>query len=304
MFGYKRIYYYTNTLYISYMSEKILQVSSPTLDTGLPNIDQTISDTIISGEPTYISENTVPVILPTDTPENIKKEMILQSIYINSIFYITCLICLWGLTKYTNSSFVSTVFTFGFVSWLGYTSHVISHVMDQFGINEWVHNKLHSLLNPRNTTESTVMTRLLKLAKYGMDGYEFHDKIHHDTTINKQPINILLEFSFNFWFQAGIALALKYFLNMLDNSTIIIWGLLYATVHNINYVLYPSSIHINHHVDKFTNYGIDIWDIIFDTKFKGDKIEDINHYSINLILCTLLVCWGLSSTSKYYLFGN
>jgi len=65
---------------------------------------------------------------------------------------------------------------------------------------------------------------------------------------------------------------------------------MYATIHNINYVVSPSATHILHHVDKTTNYGIDIWDIVFGTKYDGDysidKLENINHYAINTAFIT------------------
>ena len=72
---------------------------------------------------------------------------------------------------------------------------------------------------------------------------------------------------------------------------IVLWGILYTTVHNINYNIVPSSVHIKHHLDKNTNYGIDIWDIIFQTKYNNDPtdIENINHYTINLFICTACV---------------
>ena len=48
---------------------------------------------------------------------------------------------------------------------------------------------------------------------------------------------------------------------------------------------------MKHHLDKTSNYGIDIWDILFGTKYNDDpnEIESINHYSINLIILTAFV---------------
>ena len=40
--------------------------------------------------------------------------------------------------------------------------------------------------------------------------------------------------------------------------------------------------HSDHHKDKHSNLGMDIWDIIFGTKYNWDDIEDVNHYAVIL----------------------
>ena len=223
-----------------------------------------------------------PTISPKDTKGYLST--ILESIRINYIFYITCVLCLWWLCRHTRSSMFSAFYTFIFISLFGYVAHAISHFAEHFKITDMLDTHFNNVLtSPKNWFQSII-------SKY-LWFNDFHDKIHHDTTINKQPINIMWEFIGNFWMQAGILLLTKYLLFYTDNSTIVLWGISYATVHNINYVISPSKIHMNHHVNKFTNYGIDIWDIVFNTKMPGDSIEDINHYSINFIICSLIIGW-------------
>lgn len=214
------------------------------------------------------------------------KNPILESIKRNYIFYIVCIGCMIFLTTYTKSSIFKTLFSFIVISFIGYMAHIISHLCEHYNILQSIDTKLNNMLSSPRNLVTYIISKFINF-------YDFHDKIHHDTTINKQYTNIVWEFIGNLWFQGGLILACKYILNYLDNSTIIIWGLLYATVHNINYVIYPSQVHIKHHIDKFTNYGVDIWDIIFNTKYIDDEPEDINHYAINCIICTIIVCCGL-----------
>jgi sterol desaturase/sphingolipid hydroxylase (fatty acid hydroxylase superfamily) len=100
----------------------------------------------------------------------------------------------------------------------------------------------------------------------------------------------------NFYVQAGGFLLIIWVAKQLNLYVITLWGLMYATIHNINYAIRPPATHMCHHIDKTTNYGIDIWDIIFNSKYGDDysvdKIENINHYAINtaiITVCILLV---------------
>ena len=77
-----------------------------------------------------------------------------------------------------------------------------------------------------------------------------------------------------------------------------LWALFYATVHNINYRIIEPIEHENHHKDEKTNYGIDIVDIIlnskYNTKHKSNipiTIEDHNHAAINIVIITILILW-------------
>jgi hypothetical protein len=232
------------------------------------------------------------VYLKTWTIENFHAFIhgyVAKSIRLNYVFYIVSVICIYYLTLYTKHSLISSLATFVSISLLGYIAHAICHVINI----EWVFKKLDTHLNHILTSNKLVNKYIIDPS---IEFYNFHEITHHDTSVNKQWYNIAYEFVGNFWFQAGTTLVVKYALSLMDYSVIVLWGLMYATVHNINYNLYPSHIHAKHHLNKFTNYGIDIWDIMFNTKYEGDfsDIEDINHYSINVILCTIVICIVIS----------
>ena len=57
--------------------------------------------------------------------------------------------------------------------------------------------------------------------------------------------------------------------------------------HIINYNIIKPKVHEEHHEDKNTNFGIDIWDILFNTKNNSD-IENFNHSIINLIIILII----------------
>ena len=128
---------------------------------------------------------------------------------------------------------------------------------------------------------------------------DFHDKIHHDTSINKKPLNWFMEFFQNLLMEGGglilfaqwcnFSINIKNFKFKLNRSVLLLWGLLYASVHNINYILLGCNQHTNHHIDPKTNYGIDTLDILFDTKYDINNIENINHGAINMVVITLIV---------------
>ena len=43
-----------------------------------------------------------------------------------------------------------------------------------------------------------------------------------------------------------------------------------------------SETHRKHHVNCNTNYGIEQWDILFNSMY-DNNFEDINHYSITIL---------------------
>ena len=125
----------------------------------------------------------------------------------------------------------------------------------------------------------------LNLISFG----EFHSTTHHDTAINKQFKNIILEFINNAATQGVLLILVKYALNLVDNRVILLWAFFYATVHNINYSIVKPTTHIEHHINDKTNYGIDIWDIIIGSKYDWNNIETHNHTAINLIVITAVI---------------
>jgi len=218
------------------------------------------------------------VLLIDDILTKIKEDPIIQSIYLNYFFYLSLLACVLSIAHYSQSSFFWAVVTVIFISVAGYISHFVSH---HINAGELFQKYEHVLPN---------IPYLRSFLQYFCKLIDFHDIIHHDTSINKELPNVATEFALNFYVQAGAFIIVFYIIQQMNLYVIALWGFMYATIHNINYVLFPSDTHILHHVDKTTNYGIDIWDIIFNTKFDGDmsmdKLENINHYAINTIILT------------------
>ena len=47
-------------------------------------------------------------------------------------------------------------------------------------------------------------------------------------------------------------------------------------------------MHKEHHKNKYTNYGLDSFDILFDSKY-SNKIENYNNASINVVILTIII---------------
>jgi hypothetical protein len=208
----------------------------------------------------------------------LKKEPIFQSIYLNYPFYLSLLACVLLIAHYSKSSFFWAIVTIVFISAAGYFSHYVSHHINAGELFEKYEHNLPEI------------PYLRTFIRYFCKLIDFHDEIHHDTSINKEFPNVATEVALNFYVQAGAFLIVFYIIQQMNLYVIALWGFMYATIHNINYVLFPSNTHILHHVNKTSNYGIDIWDILFNTKFDGDmsidKLENINHYAINTVILT------------------
>ena len=69
---------------------------------------------------------------------------------------------------------------------------------------------------------------------------------------------------------------------------VIIWAFLYATVHNINFSFTKPTTHRDHHLNCHTNYGLDVYDILFGTKYDWNDLENYNHAAINMIIITAI----------------
>lgn len=150
---------------------------------------------------------------------------------------------------------------------------------------------------------------------------DFHHKIHHDTNINRQPGNLIIEFAQNIltqglilaiiFSQIGIAFNVRNYPGThfrFNYAAITMYSLLYATVHIINYNLSPSTCHEQHHQNYMTNFGIDFIDILFNTKFDMTCVENVNHYATNISAICLLLYFMRnrlppSSPISTFLFG-
>ena len=204
-----------------------------------------------------------------------------ESIIVNKWFYFSLILCFY-MFKQSNpekTSYITLVFSYIFIMIAGHVSHRISHHLNFTDI----YNKFKK--NNINPCMDNILSKTCKVL-------DFHSTTHHDSEINKQPVNILYEFLNNMLAQGGFFILIVTFVkHFIDFRVISMWMLAYATNHNINYLFLKPSTHRDHHLDGNTNYGIDFADILFDTKYDLDDVENHNHISINLILVTLLIIY-------------
>jgi hypothetical protein len=227
--------------------------------------------------------NNIPFKKSISVDSDVQANAIFLSIKQNFIFYIVLVGCLYAFTKcqHNKSSFVLSILTIGFITFYGYVMHYLSHCLNNTMSEVY---KTYDNVFTRNKYIDWCANKLIYFT-------EFHATTHHDIEINKQYKNIGLEFLNNIATQGVLLLIVKYFLNILDNRTILLWAFFYATVHNINYLYVKPSTHKEHHIDDKTNYGIDIWDIIVGSKYDWNNIETHNHTAINLIVITAVIMY-------------
>ena len=213
--------------------------------------------------------------------------LLYKNICINKYFYSVVLCCLFIISCFKQTNYYITLVSFVFISTFGYIIHVVSHIIDY-----------NSFLNIDNNFVKNKYVRIVY--KQFVSLIEFHTKTHHNSSINKKPINILKEIINNLLFQGVGLFIMIYVLKKMDISIFILWACLYTTIHIINYNIYTPEEHIHHHKDSNTNFGIDIYDIIFNTKNKNDtSVENYNHYSYNLIVLTVFFYYIHESLSYF-----
>jgi len=121
---------------------------------------------------------------------------------------------------------------------------------------------------------------------------DFHDIIHHDSNINKKPINLVIEGLQNIYTQGLFLMLINFvfFNNILNNYIILMWGLTYTTLHLINFNIYVSKNHEKHHENPQINFELYLFDILFNTIDEDvDYVEDMNILSVNVTLITILL---------------
>ena len=112
---------------------------------------------------------------------------------------------------------------------------------------------------------------------------DFHDHQHHDTTVNKRLINVITEFIQKLVTVSVFCVITYNICNLNFNNHIILsYGIIYAITHNILYFDGSSFTHTQHHMNKYTNYGLDFIDIIMGTKY-DNTIELYNDHILLVI---------------------
>lgn len=213
-------------------------------------------------------------------------DKIINSILINNFFYISLGLSFFFLSKYTNTSILLLWFGFLTTSLFGWSLHWLSH-----------HLSFRNQFNRQDNifTSNTFLHKSIEIITSILD---FHDSIHHNTTINKTHINTIYEFLNNIFVQSGFIVLWKFVLSHIPYSICIYWGLLYASIHIINYNYIKPIEHKEHHINKFTNYGMDLWDILFGTKYNYEHIENYNHGVINILIITLILIYYYTYLTK------
>ena len=214
---------------------------------------------------------------------DVQVNAIIVSLKQNYLFYITLIVCILLINKYSykSSNLLLSILTIIPISLFGFSIHYASHFMK---------NKL----SKNYSTINNIFTRNVvcdSVLKYIIRVSEFHDSVHHDTCINKKYTNIGLEFMNNLLIQGVLVIIIKQFLNFMDNKIIVLWALFYSTVHNINFNITHPITHAEHHINNRTNYGIDIWDILLGSKYDWTHIDNHNDTVINLIVITIVIIY-------------
>jgi hypothetical protein len=219
-----------------------------------------------------------------ETPNNDKlntKTMLYQHFTKNIPYYLVLIYCFYLLSDKSLFSFkfILCVFSWIFIGIFGYFTHVIAHNVDL----RKIYNSFDNVFT-RNPYFNKGMDMFLKI-------YEFHDETHHDLVVNKTPTNIFYEFITNIYTQGLAFILFVEFVKLINYKVVLLWCFMYATIHNINYNIIQPSVHRDHHIDCHTNYGIDVMDILFNTKYDKGDIENFNHVSINLLILTIVLLY-------------
>lgn len=207
---------------------------------------------------------------------------------INYIFIIIVIFCIYALNYFNKEQYyyITSLSSFILAILIGWIVHFISHAFDFEELYDTTDIWIFKFFRSQPMLDITIR----KIMLYTVD---FHDKIHHDSKINKTPLNVINEIFQNILTQGGILILLSLMTHInMDRTAIMLWGLMYATVHNINYLLVGNSQHINHHIDPKTNYALDVFDIMFDTKYDLNNIENLNfNWGFNMIILTFLIIY-------------
>lgn len=217
-----------------------------------------------------------------------------DSIIGNWPFWTTCIVCLSTIAYSQSVSYMNVILTFIASMYIGYDLHRKTHERNISVLYDNLDNQTLKYIK-------AYMPALESGLKWFMEHCDFHDKIHHNTEINKEPYNVFVEVYQNLLSEGLIAAALCYWLRPSLNigkitisphiPTIIFWSLLYTSVHNINYEIIRPQEHINHHLSPDTNFGIDLMDILHDTKYEPEGYEIMHHAVPNIIIITVLILW-------------
>tara|TARA_B100001093_G_scaffold497337_1_gene544148 strand:+ start:197 stop:1312 length:1116 start_codon:yes stop_codon:yes gene_type:complete len=223
--------------------------------------------------------------------KNLKKNMVFWISFATAILTISIL---YGVqSNFLKNSLI------GFISVMvamlvGYVVHLIAHLMEYEEVYDDFVNYNKNFLG--KFPES--FHKFIKiLIRYTLG---FHDVIHHNSSINKKWYNIIIEGIQNLFMEGGFLIVLSILTDFgiklgkeiykLNHSVILLWALLYTTVHLINYRVVHPNAHINHHMDYYKNLSLtDFFDLFFGTKYNKEDIQDLKHFTFNVIVICILI---------------
>jgi hypothetical protein len=231
-----------------------------------------------------------------------KCNMLYESLKKNYLFMICIIIQIFAFAILypSNPTFgiiiniILGIITFIIGTIIGYYVHVLSHLLDFKEIFDTCYESSYTFGHLLRKIPTPIMWLLHKIIYL----FDFHDKIHHNTNINSKWNNIIIEIIMNLYTE-GIALIillkifdfgvqLRGYTFKLNYPILFAWSILYTTIHNINYNIITPICHIQHHIDKNTNFGIDLMDIIFETKYDTNS-EEMNHAALNVIFIMIFI---------------
>ena len=179
---------------------------------------------------------------------------------------------------------------------VGYAIHICSHLSDfeQLYINmlasdSWLGSIFRQLPNWLNKVNRWILANVV----------DFHDKIHHNSEINRRWYYIVVEGLQNILTEGAVLIILSRCFGLavqiwgesytLNHQIAALWALMYATMHLINYRVWHPNSHVAHHINYYKNFGLDTLDIIFNTKHDLSDPENLNHSTPNIVLIAMLI---------------
>lgn len=154
----------------------------------------------------------------TDIAEIKKNEILIMnagklycSINENKYLWTSIIISVFILSN--KNSVLFDYITFIGVIFIGYLLHLISHYFDF----EEIYNIIRRSLKTKGISIKESIDRYARIIiRYTFD---FHDKIHHSSDMNKKPENILIEIIQNILSQGGFIIVLFYNLKIIVSKT-------------------------------------------------------------------------------------
>ena len=235
----------------------------------------------------------------TDIDEIKKNEILIMNacklycnINENKYLWTSIIISVFILSNKNNVMF--DYITFVCVIFIGYLLHLISHYFD--------FEEIYSIIRRSLKTKGITI-------KESIDGYariiirytfDFHDKIHHSSDMNKKPENILIEIIQNILSQGGFIIMLFHNLKIIVSKTefklnpyvIVLWISIYLYIHHVYYNLTNSEEHKIHHKNPRYNLdSVNIFDIIVNRipSTENEIVYNKNSVSFFILIMTYIL---------------